>query len=135
MLRALGAIAERFVSFRPAAPAVMRQARWESSGTELPPHLAQVRDAVSSGAGVMVDVREQGEWNQGHLTGAVYCPLSGLMRGPPPDLPQDATLYLYCRAGQRVYMAAPILQRAGYEKVVPLDEGFLELVDLGFEHQ
>ena len=41
--------------------------------------------------------------------------------------------YLHCRSGQRVHMAAPLLEDLGIGEVIPLDEGFVELVTEGFE--
>lgn len=40
--------------------------------------------------------------------------------------------YLHCAAGIRVHSAAPLLEGMGFERVVPLQEGFGALASLGF---
>eukprot|EP01065_Artemidia_motanka_P021591 TRINITY_DN25821_c0_g1_i2.p1 TRINITY_DN25821_c0_g1~~TRINITY_DN25821_c0_g1_i2.p1 ORF type:complete len:135 (+),score=41.53 TRINITY_DN25821_c0_g1_i2:51-455(+) len=109
-----------------------RRRAGSSPGPVLPPHLEAARAAVAEGTGVIVDVREEMEWHQGHLRDARLVPLSALQAGARPSLPPGCTLYLHCRAGVRVHAAAPILQELGYS-TVPLQEGFQELVALGFE--
>jgi len=82
----------------------------------------------------LFDVRELNEWNDGHLAQASFIPLSELRVGLEPEN-KDVSLktYLYCRSGQRVHMAKPILESMGYTNVVALSEGFEELADYGFE--
>ena len=79
-----------------------------------------------------VDVRELDEWNEGHLEGAIHCPLSELKKGKIPDLPKDTPLYLYCRSGQRSQIARDILLphylfaeslTKGYEELSQQKEG------------
>jgi rhodanese-related sulfurtransferase len=36
---------------------------------------------------ILIDVREQEEWDQGHIEGAQLWPLSKIMQGRLPDLP------------------------------------------------
>ncbi len=60
--------------------------------------------------GIYVDVREQDEWDMGHLKDAIHCPLSELMKGNIPDnLPADEVLYIYCAHGNRSQIAKKIL--------------------------
>jgi len=41
--------------------------------------------------------------------------------------------YVHCAAGVRVHAAAPILEALGFERVIPLQEGFATLANLGFD--
>jgi rhodanese-related sulfurtransferase len=96
--------------------------------------LDQVKAAVESGKAVLVDVREQGEWDLGHLKDARLVPLSALSKEGavvPADLPKDKPVYLHCRSGARCLKAAEILKPLGYD-VRPLKAGFGELVKSGF---
>ncbi len=69
-----------------------------------------VKRRLSLGEALLVDVREQEEWDQGHLDGALFVPLSDLDNDEiPSDLPEDKTLLLYCRRGMRAMRAAAIL--------------------------
>jgi rhodanese-related sulfurtransferase len=93
-----------------------------------------LKKELAEGKAQIFDVRETDEWNDGHLAKASFTPLSELRVGLEPEN-KDATLktYLYCRSGNRVHMAKPILESMGYQNVIALQEGFDELVDNGFE--
>jgi rhodanese-related sulfurtransferase len=97
--------------------------------------LADVRAAVEAGRAVMLDVREQSEWDRGHLRGAVPVPLSVLRGRPPaewtPRLPAGRPVYVHCGAGGRSLIAAPVLAAQGYD-ARPLRPGFDDLVRAGF---
>ena len=41
--------------------------------------------------------------------------------------------YVHCAAGIRVHPASEFLQRMGFERVVPLQEGYASLLQYGFE--
>ena len=85
---------------------------------------------------VLVDVREKREWDEGHLAGAVFLPLSELKK---PDeakslsqkLPKDVLIYTHCRSGVRSAAAAKILTEMGL-KVQSLKPGYEELLEAGF---
>ncbi len=96
--------------------------------------LDQLKKELASGKAQLFDVRETNEWNDGHLAQASFIPLSELRVGLEPEN-KDNTLktYLYCRSGQRVHMAKPILESMGYTTVIALREGFEELAEFGFE--
>jgi len=102
--------------------------------------LDAVKAAIAKGDAVLVDVREKGEWEQGHLEGALLLPLSWLKAESRSDklaehaaekLPANKVLYLHCRSGGRVLPAAGFLKKAGYD-VRPLKQGFEDLKDAGF---
>ncbi|MEU2052311.1 rhodanese-like domain-containing protein [Streptomyces bungoensis] len=67
---------------------------------------------------VLLDVREQREWDAGHAPGAVYAPLSGLVAGVAlPDEARDRPLVVICRSGQRSQQAAELLTARGAQVV------------------
>jgi phage shock protein E len=97
--------------------------------------LEQVKASVASGKAVLVDVREQAEWDNGHLKGASLVPLSVLSQDGaviPATLPKDRPVYLHCRSGSRSLKAAEILKGKGYD-ARPLEAGYGQLVKDGFE--
>lgn len=97
-------------------------------------HLETLQRELARGQAQLLDVREQEEWDQGHLSVAKLVTLSSLMQGEcPEDLDKNKKTYLHCRSGNRVYRAAPILGDFGFKDIVPLDEGYDELVGEGFE--
>ncbi|EDM28870.1 Hydroxyacylglutathione hydrolase [Lentisphaera araneosa HTCC2155] len=97
-------------------------------------HLEQMKEELAAGTAQLLDVREFNEWQEGHLKQALFAPLSNLEAGDEPDdVDLELKTYLHCRSGQRVHMAAPLLEDLGINEVIPLDEGFVELVTEGFE--
>ena len=84
---------------------------------------------------VLVDVREQREWDAGHLDGAVFLPLSRLRRASASQLarklPRSKILYVHCRSGGRARTAAGLLRKHGYD-ARPLKAGFADLRRAGF---
>jgi hydroxyacylglutathione hydrolase len=71
----------------------------------------------------VLDVREQGEWNNGHVPGATHAFFGSLVHSPP-DLPRDAAVVTYCATGYRASMAASLLQRHGFRDVRSLPGSF-----------
>ncbi|MBQ5671583.1 MAG: rhodanese-like domain-containing protein [Oscillospiraceae bacterium] len=67
---------------------------------------------------VILDVRTQAEYDEGHIPGAVLVP-HDTIKGDVPELPDKKQLILvYCRSGNRSKQAAQALADAGYESVV-----------------
>lgn len=74
---------------------------------------------------VFIDVREQDEWDEGHIEGAIHFALSRLMNGdtlPPQE--KGAPLIIYCRSGRRSRTAIEILARQECENLFNLREGY-----------
>ena len=73
---------------------------------------------------VLLDVREQAEFQAGHLRGAVHLPMSGLDAGIEKlSAKRDRPVIVYCQAGTRAATAALRLQKAGFARVVNLKGG------------
>jgi rhodanese-related sulfurtransferase len=70
---------------------------------------------------VMLDVREPGEWQAGHIEGALHIPLADLP-SRLAELPGDADLVVVCRSGARSARAVTWLTSNGYH-AVNLDGG------------
>ena len=99
--------------------------------------LPTVQENVATHKAVIVDVREPGEWKDGHIEGAVSLPLSSLKQGVDAktleqQLPKDKIVYTHCVMGVRALTAAKILEKLGYN-VRPLKAGYKELVTAGFQ--
>ncbi len=65
---------------------------------------------------VMVDVREQNEWDAGHAPGAVHIPL-GDLPSRLGELPEIEPLPVVCRSGNRSGRAVAWLTQQGFEAV------------------
>jgi len=86
---------------------------------------SQVRGLVEKGAWIL-DVREKGEWEAGHIVDAHHIPLSEL-RDRIEEIPRNEPVYIHCRSGQRSYNAVLALQHRGYENVYNISGGYLGL--------
>lgn len=102
--------------------------------------LDTVKMRLAEKKAVLVDVREQKEWDAGHLEKAKLVPLSKLRKETDleklakalvKDLPKDKIIYTHCRSGVRCVAAADVLEKLGYD-VRPLKSGYQDLLDAGF---
>jgi len=102
----------------------------------LPAPLATMTNELANKKAILIDVREQGEWDEGHLSLARLAPLSALRQGVLPQgftTDKSTKIYLHCRSGNRVKAAAPILRDLGYTNLVPLSEGYSILSGYGLK--
>jgi rhodanese-related sulfurtransferase len=86
------------------------------------------------GGAVVVDVREDREWEAGHVPGAVHLGRGVLEVKVDQVFPDPATpLILYCGGGNRSVLAADVLQVLGYTNVASMSGGFRAWRDAGGE--
>ncbi|HEV2387483.1 MAG TPA: MBL fold metallo-hydrolase [Candidatus Acidoferrales bacterium] len=98
---------------------------WLDSGLELDriEQISAVELAHRRGHGAeIIDVRSDGEWAAGHIEGALHIP-GGDLPKRLAELPHDATLHLICATGYRSGIAASLLRRAGFRRVVNVAGG------------
>lgn len=72
----------------------------------------------------LIDVREEIEWQKGHIEGAILWPLSKLQAGDLPDIPKTRDIILLCQRGIRSKQAAHILKGHGLTNVFSLTGGY-----------
>ncbi|HVW41112.1 MAG TPA: rhodanese-like domain-containing protein [Amycolatopsis sp.] len=77
---------------------------------------------------VVLDVRRNQEWAEGHLAGAVHVPLHELL--DRMDEVPGGEVWVHCRSGYRASIAASLLAAAG-RQVVPIDDEFEEAAPTG----
>jgi rhodanese-related sulfurtransferase len=81
---------------------------------------------------LLIDVREDNEWANGHLPGAVHLGKGIIERDIEQRVPDTgAKLILYCGGGLRSALAAENLQKMGYTKVESMDGGWRGWVEAG----
>jgi len=91
------------------------------------------REQIETGEPLVVDVREQDEWDEGHIPGAVHVPRGHLESRIERVAPDPARpILLYCSAGNRSAFAAKTLGELGYEDVTSLSGGFTDWKRNGF---
>ena len=77
-------------------------------------HWHNVDELPRDGSVILLDVRTEIEYRNGHIKGFVNIPLDHL-RSRLHELQQGKTVYVVCQAGQRGYIAARILTQNGFD--------------------
>jgi rhodanese-related sulfurtransferase len=81
---------------------------------------------------VLIDVREDNEWANGHLPRAVHLGKGIIERDIEQRVPDTSTkLILYCGGGFRSALAGDNLQKMGYSNVESMDGGWRGWVEAG----
>ena len=80
----------------------------------------------------VLDVRTPEEYQDGQIPGATLIPLEelGARYG---ELPQNETILVYCRTGNRSLQAVYLLENAGFNQVHSLDRGIKNWIQNGYE--
>ena len=96
--------------------------------------VSEARQRVSGGGGgVLVDVREDGEWQKGHAREAIHLGKGVLERDLERALPDANTeIIMYCGGGFRSALTCDVAQRMGYRKVFSLAGGYKAMVAAGW---
>lgn len=99
--------------------------------------LEQARVRLSSDPNaLLVDVREDSEWNLQHALEALHLGKGVLERDIENLIPNKAAqIILYCGGGFRSVLAADVAQRMGYTNVTSLIGGFKALTQAGWPLQ
>jgi glyoxylase-like metal-dependent hydrolase (beta-lactamase superfamily II)/rhodanese-related sulfurtransferase len=106
-----GYLAGGMTSWREERRAVRRTARIDVG------ELRRRRDEVQ-----VLDVREQSEWEAGHIPGSLFCPYHDL-RELPEGLDPERPVAVICASGQRSAVAASLLERLGARDVIHVVDG------------
>lgn len=100
--------------------------------------LDTVKKNIAAKKAVLVDVRSQEEWDEGHLQDSIFLPVTSLRKHSFDEtrvaktVPKKKILYTFCVVGMRAKQAATILEQHGYT-VRALKPGYEQLVEAGFE--
>jgi len=103
--------------------------------------LELIQERITNKEAILIDVREQDEWDDGHLQSALLMSLSKLEDGEDKEgftaeiagqLSKDKIIYCHCAAGGRVIPASAILHKLGYD-IRPLKAGYDSLLKAGFQ--
>ena len=80
---------------------------------------AEAKAIMDSESGyIILDVREQYEYDEGHIPGAILIPYGEIADRAEKELPdKDQLILVYCRSGRRSKIAAEELVKLGYTNV------------------
>lgn len=79
-------------------------------------------DALQPGD-ILIDVRRADEYAGGRIKHAINIPVDEI-RNRLDEIPRDKTIYIYCEAGLRGYLAQRILRQNGFDSVFNLSGGY-----------
>ena len=95
----------------------------------------QIKTWRKEDSAVVVDVREQHEWDESHIPGAILLPLSTFDPAAVPD-PGDKHLVFHCRSGRRCGLASEKMAEAGYTgQIKRMEGGFLVWDAAGYDKE
>jgi len=80
---------------------------------------------------MLVDVRMDDEFEDGHLPGAINIPLPEI-QSRLDEIPTDKPIVMVCRTGNRSDVSSMILSKAGYPEVYNLLGGTKDWAERGF---
>ena len=94
----------------------------------------EVRERLGEGGHfLLVDTREDHEWESGHISYAVHMSRGIIERDIVSAVPEKSTeIVLYCGGGFRSALAAENLQKMGYTKVSSMSGGWRRWNELGY---
>lgn len=72
---------------------------------------------------LLIDVREQAEYDAGHIPGITLIPM-GDIANRLAEIPKDKTVVVSCQSGRRSSQVASFLQEQGYTNIHDLQGGF-----------
>ncbi|MEO5702825.1 MAG: rhodanese-like domain-containing protein [Gammaproteobacteria bacterium] len=89
--------------------------------------------AQSSGKNpVLIDVREESDWKEGHAQGAIHLSRGVIELKIEDEIPDiNAPIVCYCGGGSRSALVADSLQKMGYTNVMSLAGGYKAWKDSG----
>jgi rhodanese-related sulfurtransferase len=85
---------------------------------------------------IIIDVREEGEWNTVHIPGAIHIPLAQLNnRLSELQSYKNSAIITQCRSGARSAKALDILKSAGFTHVKNMEGGLIAWHKAGLKTQ
>jgi rhodanese-related sulfurtransferase len=95
----------------------------------------KIHEWRKSGNAVIIDVREQSEWDDAHIPDAHLIPLSNFDPSAVPYL-EEKNLEFHCRSGHRCGIASEKMVESGYTGVIKrMEGGFLAWDAAGYDKE
>ena len=80
---------------------------------------------------MLIDVRQQSEWDEGHIPGAIHFE-GGRVAWETLPFPHDRPLAIQCSSGNRSMSVSSVLRRRGYRNVIQVEGGITKWKMHGF---
>ncbi len=90
----------------------------------------EIKKLIDAGGREVVDVREDWEWNKGHVPGARHVVLASILANPTAQKFRDGTIFV-CQVGERSAVASEMAVALGVKDVVNFRGGTKAWKDAG----
>lgn len=92
---------------------------------------AELHDVLLPRGVAVIDVRNQSEWDAGHIPGARHVQL-GTLDARLNEVPRDGVVVVQCQHGGRSSIAASLLAARGFANIINLQGGYSAWYSAGF---
>jgi phage shock protein E len=79
-----------------------------------------IKEKVLNNEILLLDAREESEWQEGHIEGALLLPLGEINEERTKEIDKDEIIYIYCRSGRRAIEALSKMRQLGFDNVFNL---------------
>ena len=111
---------------------VLLLAGCSSSSSAIDLSVSEFSNKVTEAGVITLDVRTPGEFNEGHIEGALLVDFqSGNFENEIASLDKSKTYAVYCRSGSRSGQAVKIMSDAGFTNIYNLDGGVIDWASAG----
>jgi rhodanese-related sulfurtransferase len=94
--------------------------------------VSEFSSKVTEAGVITLDVRTPGEFNEGHIEGALLVDFqSGNFENEIASLDKSKTYAVYCRSGNRSGQAVKVMSDAGFTDLYNLDGGVIDWANAG----
>mgnify|MGYP001197328016 FL=1 len=96
--------------------------------------VAQLQKAISKSdhKPVLLDVRTQSEYNDGHIQGAINIPHDQILKEPQLlSAYKDSQVVVFCRSGVRAGKVIEMLEGLGFKEIIDIDGDMLAWNEAG----
>jgi len=111
---------------------VLLLAGCSSSSSAVDLSVSEFSSKVAEAGVITLDVRTPGEFNEGHIEGALLVDFqSGNFENEIASLDKSKTYAVYCRSGNRSGQAVKVMSDAGFTDLYNLDGGVIDWANAG----
>ena len=111
---------------------VLLLAGCSSSSSAVDLSVSEFSSKVAEAGVITLDVRTPGEFNEGHIEGALLVDFqSGNFENEIVSLDKSKTYAVYCRSGNRSGQAVKVMSDAGFTDLYNLDGGVIDWANAG----
>jgi len=94
--------------------------------------VSEFSNKVAEAGVITLDVRTPGEFNEGHIAGALLVDFqSGNFENEIASLDKSKTYAVYCRSGSRSGQAVNVMREAGFTNIYNLNGGVIDWANAG----